>query len=192
MITVTRSVEDAVAAALTVDGYMDPPELRWLAETAAFQAPGAVWVELGSWMGRSATAVSAALPADCTLHLIDDFSGPTTREKPNVAACERRLRATMACMQARSPGQVITLTVGDSVILGRAIRHQVVDVVFIDGDHKFQHVVDDIEAWRQAIKPGGLLCGHDFTNPCGVADAVRQRCPGFVLVPGTSLWWARC
>lgn len=38
-----------------------------------------------------------------------------------------------------------------------------VDVVFVDGSHSFQDVHEDLEAWWQRIRPGGILVGHDFT-----------------------------
>jgi len=52
-------------------------------------------------------------------------------------------------------------------------------------------VVADIQSWRPTLKPGGLLCGHDFTNQCGVEPAVRELLPQFQQVPETSLWYAR-
>ena len=36
------------------------------------------------------------------------------------------------------------------------------DLCYIDGDHRYQFVVDDIRLWTPKIKPGGLLCGHDY------------------------------
>lgn len=36
------------------------------------------------------------------------------------------------------------------------------DFVFLDGDHSYAGVVADIDAWRDKVKPGGLLCGHDY------------------------------
>jgi len=39
------------------------------------------------------------------------------------------------------------------------------DFVFIDADHTEPAVRADINAWRQKIRPGGLLCGHDIDQP---------------------------
>ena len=36
------------------------------------------------------------------------------------------------------------------------------DAVYIDAEHDEASVREDIQAWRPKIKPGGLLCGHDF------------------------------
>lgn len=46
------------------------------------------------------------------------------------------------------------------------------DLVFIDGDHRFQTVSQDILAYLPKIKSGGWLAGHDYHWP-EVAQAVR-------------------
>jgi len=38
------------------------------------------------------------------------------------------------------------------------------DFVFIDGNHDFEYVVNDIIAWMKIVKPGGIISGHDFTT----------------------------
>jgi hypothetical protein len=45
------------------------------------------------------------------------------------------------------------------------------DYVYIDGDHKTQAVIDDIEAWYPKVKKGGLIGGHDAIEP-EVRDAL--------------------
>jgi hypothetical protein len=51
------------------------------------------------------------------------------------------------------------------------------DFVFIDADHSYEAVRDDIAAWLPKIRPGGLLCGHDYSKP-GERSAVGW--PGVV------------
>jgi predicted O-methyltransferase YrrM len=38
------------------------------------------------------------------------------------------------------------------------------DFVFIDGDHSFTAVTDDIEHWLPKLKANGLIAGHDYTQ----------------------------
>lgn len=38
------------------------------------------------------------------------------------------------------------------------------DFVYIDGDHSYQAVMDDIEAWLPKVKPGGILAGDDYVK----------------------------
>lgn len=55
------------------------------------------------------------------------------------------------------------------------------DFVYIDGNHNFRYIVEDIWEWYRKIKPGGVISGHDYellwNNPyrlaaCHVKTAV--------------------
>lgn len=64
-----------------------------------------------------------------------------------------------------------------SVVAAQSFPDGKFDLVFLDGAHDKQSVMDDIDAWRPKIRRGGLLTGHDFcTNDAwGVKDAVYAR-----------------
>jgi hypothetical protein len=66
------------------------------------------------------------------------------------------------------------------------------DFVFIDADHSYEAVSADIDAWRGKVKPGGILCGHDYGHSRfpGVAQAVDERFAVEVLPD--NVWWVRC
>lgn len=53
-----------------------------------------------------------------------------------------------------------------------------VDVAYIDADHSYDAVKDDISAWYPRIAVGGALCGHDYhpqgTSWPGVRRAVDE------------------
>jgi len=36
------------------------------------------------------------------------------------------------------------------------------DFVYIDGDHTFGHVAQDIYQWSKKVKTGGIIAGHDY------------------------------
>ena len=36
------------------------------------------------------------------------------------------------------------------------------DFVFIDGNHTFEYVVEDIAQWSKKVKVGGIVSGHDY------------------------------
>ena len=44
-------------------------------------------------------------------------------------------------------------------------ENESLDAVYIDAAHEEEFVREDIREWRKKIKPGGLLCGHDFWLP---------------------------
>lgn len=36
------------------------------------------------------------------------------------------------------------------------------DFVFIDGDHHFDYIMEDIIAWSRKVRKGGIVSGHDY------------------------------
>jgi SAM-dependent methyltransferase len=51
-----------------------------------------------------------------------------------------------------------------------------VDLLLVDGDHTYEGVKRDIEAWWSKVKPGGLLFFHDYIkleDDNGVAEALE-------------------
>lgn len=48
---------------------------------------------------------------------------------------------------------------------GRFFPVQVVDMVFVDGDHTEKGVMGDILAWKPKIKDGGIMVFHDYNHP---------------------------
>jgi predicted O-methyltransferase YrrM len=66
------------------------------------------------------------------------------------------------------------------------------DFVYVDGDHRYNSVLQDIELYYPKVRCGGVFGGHDFnTNELGVCKAVI----GFVeendleLFGGGFDWW---
>jgi hypothetical protein len=61
------------------------------------------------------------------------------------------------------------------------------DFVFIDADHSYEGCKADIEAWRQTLKPGGLLCGHDYDNTAFPKYGVKKAVDEFAARHGLSV-----
>lgn len=67
------------------------------------------------------------------------------------------------------------------------------DFVFIDADHSYDAVSQDISAWYPKVRSGGLFCGHDYRWP-EVTKAVgefseRSRLDGFFTPVESDIWW---
>jgi uncharacterized Rossmann fold enzyme len=66
----------------------------------------------------------------------------------------------------------------DSVEAAKHFADASLDCVFIDADHSYEGCRRDIEAWLPKVKPGGLICGHDYDHPefpdWGVKRAVDE------------------
>ena len=58
-----------------------------------------------------------------------------------------------------------------SVKAAEAFSPDSVDLAFIDGDHRYEPVRDDLVAWWPKLRAGGIFCGDDYLWP-GVKKAV--------------------
>lgn len=69
----------------------------------------------------------------------------------------------------------------DSIEASKLFEDKSLDLVYLDGDHSFDYVYDELRAWWPKIRNGGILSGHDFIEyvhpelgPYGVVEAVAQ------------------
>lgn len=77
-----------------------------------------------------------------------------------------------------------------SAAAAQYFANQSVDAVFVDADHSYDGVARDITAWLPKIKPGGVLCGHDFHSVHwpGVVRAVQELVPIAKPVNVGTIW----
>jgi hypothetical protein len=51
-----------------------------------------------------------------------------------------------------------------SEIASNMFENNSLDFVYIDANHAYNYVVQDIELWYPKVKKGGYLCGHDYID----------------------------
>jgi len=47
-----------------------------------------------------------------------------------------------------------------------------IDIVFIDANHNYEYVLDDIREWSKIVRTGGIVSGHDYFR------SKKDICPG--------------
>jgi hypothetical protein len=55
-----------------------------------------------------------------------------------------------------------------SVNAAKLFDDEFFDFVYIDGDHRYEAVLDDLKAWYPKLKRFGVMCGDDYGHPSGV------------------------
>jgi predicted O-methyltransferase YrrM len=186
---VTTTVD--IRRALAVPGWMTEQELTWLAREAARARR---IVELGSWRGRSARALADNTSGTvfCVDTWSDDATGipgywTTTEERPDGPDwLWREFKKNI-----NGSPRVVTLRMTTRRAAGFAKGTGMqFDMVFIDASHDQQSVREDIQDWRPLLRPGGLLCGHDYGHPdCPEVKPVVDALVGKVKLCGT-IWSA--
>lgn len=79
-----------------------------------------------------------------------------------------------------------------STMAAKAFNGEEFDFVYIDANHEYTHVKDDISAWYPHVKKGGVIGGHDFgLHFPGVVQAVREFASsnGLIVADFYPDWW---
>lgn len=80
----------------------------------------------------------------------------------------------------------------DSITASYMMQEESFDLIFIDADHSYKAVKDDIRHWLPKMRKGGLLCGHDYSNRkanAGVIKAVNEMIGEDNIVVGARKTW---
>ncbi|CAE8626986.1 unnamed protein product [Polarella glacialis] len=152
--------------------------------------------EIGVFQANTSTSLLKRFP---NLHmlLVDPYHLHTTRSETVFQMVEEFYTSPRSVFDSASESTQpfrsrATHVLQSSVEAAQWLGRNSLDMVFVDGDHRYESVLVDINAWWPKVKPGGILAGHDFaiTFP-GVVEAVTR----FVLGEGLRLfiapevWW---
>jgi hypothetical protein len=76
-----------------------------------------------------------------------------------------------------------------SVEAAYLVDDKTLDYAFIDAEHTYEAVKEDIKAWLPKIKMGGLLFGHDFSARFRGVKRAAKEAFGNRLEHWGDLWW---
>ena len=125
---------------------------------------GLVMVEIGCFSGESAEMFLQSGKIN-KLYGIDSWS-PSYTSKCSMQDVE----GAFDVVQARHKGKIIKLK---GVIDDYINELLDIDFAYIDGDHSYGFVKNDIQKTLTKLKPNGFISGHDYNHP-GVRGAVNE------------------
>lgn len=141
---------------------------------------GAVFVEVGSWYGRSAAYMAVEIANSSKridFYCVDTWHG--SLQSPDAYSAAKN-GATFPCFEENlKRGGVWTLVrpiPQPSVVAATAFPSESLDFVMIDGAHDFASVREDVRAWLPKLKISGVMAGDDAGWP-GVLIAVHETIP---------------
>lgn len=175
----TEMDPDVRAAAVAARGFMPTEEgdALWVAAVeAATAVPGAPFLEIGSYCGKSSIWLGdAARRGGTVLFALDHHRG----SEENQAGWEHHdadlvdpatglmdtLGSFRRTVQAAGVEPSVIAVVGDSPTVGRH-WNTTLALLFIDGGHGSEPAHRDYETWTRHVAPGATLCIHDvFPDP---------------------------
>jgi predicted O-methyltransferase YrrM len=161
---VTNDLEGLHRELAGVGGWLTEEEGDTLYRLARACTGRGVIVEIGSYKGRSTICLARGSQAGRNLpvYAIDPHRGVAYEEfKRNVA--EAGIEGIVT--HVREPSQEALPAIGEEPI----------ELLFIDGNHKYPMVLEDFEQFVPRLVDGGFLVMHDTTRPFPGSKRVAEE-----------------
>ncbi len=204
---------------LDIQEAMTLPEGQALSSIALMvEKESPIYIEIGSWKGFSSVFIGIiAQRKGGHLYCIDHWKGSPGVFFHNLEKdCFNKFRHNIEEMGLSN---VVHPLVMPSAVANKIFCNEIADMIFIDADHRYEQIKQDIEMWWPKVKVGGMLCGHDangrwedYTETeketlnnnldkdfivslhchAGVVKALHEKFDtNFSIVPETTIWCAR-
>lgn len=162
---------------------------------------------IGAEIGVRIGVLSAELLKHCAeLYMVDSWAdgsrqpqhyrdtGDPNAHRSKEKSEKQKAMALQAVSFAGDRAKILHMTSAEAASI---VWNGTLDFVFIDADHSYEGCSQDIELWTPKLKPGGLLCGHDYNHERkefhGVTRAVDEAFArhGWKLELGENYTWFR-
>jgi predicted O-methyltransferase YrrM len=180
----SSSQADLASAIDGVEGWLTPAQARRLFEAAAQVPEGGRIVEIGSFRGRSTIALALGAPAGVEVVAIDPHAG-NDRGPQEIKGFEAEAESDHEVFKANLARAGVT----DRVRVVRSFSGEAhgavtgdVDLLWVDGAHRFAPARDDMKRWGDRVRPGGQMLVHDSWSSVGVTLAT------LAAVTATGTW----
>jgi len=137
--------------------------LAKLADTVARE--GMIIVEIGSWSGMGSTKALAEIVKrnNGKLICIDTWKGNEGVEHHRrIVKLYDVFSFFLDAVRIQGFNDCIVPIRTDSAFASNIMTENFADMIFIDGDHRYNPLYRDIINMRPKLKKGGIICGHDF------------------------------
>lgn len=168
----------------TIYGWVSDAQAHWYKQCANKVKNGKI-VEVGVFGGQSLLSiVDICVANNNKLYGIDpwDLINLSNGKKPDQEFLLQLRSKLKECKETLDKiiekynyGETLELIRDFSPGVADKFEDKSLDLVFIDGDHSYNQVTTDLNAWLPKVKPGGILAGDDFVWR-SVEKAVKDFC----------------
>lgn len=150
--------------------------------------------EIGTYMGRSTHFLAKMIPPDGKVVTIDTFKGSPEHYAKNLYKQLNNLYFT-AVRNLRLGEYGDKIRIINRKSSDAEVPQGYFDLVYVDGPHNVQAVIDDIVKFKSAVRPGGIISGDDYLWPQvkeGVDYCVEKGIiPPLLGVYRETIWWTK-
>ncbi|MCY7377643.1 MAG: class I SAM-dependent methyltransferase [Pyrinomonadaceae bacterium] len=157
-------VENLLAEAETVEGFLSPNEMRFLALVAACPTANGDVLEIGSFKGKSTVilAKAAQLAGDAKIYAVDPLTAPSATD-PDLRGDESSLKDFQTNIERHN--------VADKIEFHQTFSYQLAETwtrplrfLWIDGDHTYKGTKLDFDGFAPHLADGAIVAMHDVLH----------------------------
>lgn len=157
-------VEKLLAEAETVEGFLAPNEMRFLALLAASPTANGEVLEIGSFKGKSTIilAKAAALTANPKICAVDPLTAPSATD-PDLRGAESSLPDFQKNLADHNAAQAVEFNRTFSFELAKTWARPL-RLLWIDGDHTYPGTKLDFDGFAPFLADGAIVAIHDVLH----------------------------
>ena len=168
--------EQNMLAVNGVPGFLFPGDIREIWNFAGCVPAGRPYLEVGSWLGLSASIAATSMRANgnemSRVHCVDTWQpADGLREAGNVGDSDIFSSFNENLRSADVAGMVEAHR-GESLDVAAQLANTAFHTIFIDGDHSLEGAYADLVAWHPLLEKNGRMFGHDAVPDGGVRAAL--------------------
>jgi len=148
--------------------------------------------EIGVWRGHTSIVLLEHIPSIKTYHLIDPWESYEDYEQSG----DRKAGTDLSIAKITCEDRLYRYTnkliwrQAFSADAAKQIGNSSLDLVFIDANHAYEYVKDDIRNWWPKVRKGGIIAGHDYKPKfSGVCKAVHEVFGDDFHLGLDAVWW---
>lgn len=155
-----------------IDGWFDyQNSFKFLVDSVP---DNGIFVECGAWLGKSSSFLCDYAKNRIQVFIVDTWKGSQNELNTHhkLATQTDIYKLFLQNMGDRK----FTSIRKNSIEASKQFEDQSCDVVYIDMEHTYEAVLEDIEHWLPKVKSQGYIAGHDYVNYTGgVIKAVDEK-----------------
>jgi len=133
-----------------------------------------VGAEIGVYKGDNAKSILNLLNIE-KLFLIDIWD-KTIEGIKNRLRKYKSLNTYKEVLKRFKNNDSVHIIKSTSKIGSESFENECLDFVYIDANHSYQEVFNDLNYWFPKVRSGGIIAGHDVFNLPDVLNAVKTWC----------------
>ena len=155
-----------------VEGWLTEAQAARLDRCARAVPGGGRIVEIGSFRGRSTIVLARAAAAGAEIVAIDPHLGSDRGPQEIAARPELGEQDTQIFRANLERHGVLDRVRHVRMLSSQAPLEDAIDVLYVDGAHRFGPARDDLVRWGARVRDGGTMLVHDSFSSIGVTLAL--------------------